>query len=38
MEYTEEEQAYRDQLIKEIEEMRVYLQGEPEKPKLKVVE
>lgn len=38
MEYTEEEQAYRDKLIKEIEEMRVYLQGEPEKPKLKVVE
>lgn len=38
MEYTAEEQAYRDKLIREIEEMRVMLQEEPEKPKLKVVE
>ena len=38
MEYTPEEQAYRDKLIREIEEMRVMLQEEPEKPKLKVVE
>lgn len=38
MEYTPEEQAYRDKLIREIEEMRVTLQEEPEKPKLKVVE
>lgn len=37
-EYTAEEQAYRDKLIREIEEMRVMLQEEPEKPKLKVVE
>jgi hypothetical protein len=37
-EYTQEEQAYRDKLIKEIEEMRVQLQGEPERPKLRVVE
>jgi len=38
MEYTEKEQAYRDKLIKEIEEMREQLQGEPERPKLRVVE
>lgn len=38
MEYTPEEQAYRDKLIREIEEMRVLIQGEPEKPKLRVVE
>lgn len=38
MEYTPEEQAYRDKLIQEIEEMRVaLLKDEPEKPKLKLV-
>lgn len=37
MEYTAEEQAYRDKLIREIEEMRSLLQEEPEKPKLRVV-
>jgi hypothetical protein len=35
-EYTAEEQAYRDKLIREIEEMRSLLE-EPEKPKLRVV-
>lgn len=37
MEYTQEEQEYRDKLIREIEEMRSLLQDEPEKPKLRVV-
>ncbi len=38
MEYTAEEQAHRDKLIKEIEEMRVLIQDVPEKPDLRVVE
>lgn len=38
MEYTAEEQAYRDKLIREIEEMRVLIEDTPEKPKLKLVE
>lgn len=37
MEYTPEEQAYRDKLIREIEEMRVLLQDESQEPKLRVV-
>lgn len=37
MEYTAEEQAYRDKLIREIEEMRVLIDDTPEKPKLRVV-
>ena len=37
MEYTAEEQAYRDKLIREIEEMRVLIEDVPEKPTLKVV-
>lgn len=38
MEYTAEEQAYRDKLIKEIEEMRVLIDDTPSEPKLKLVE
>lgn len=37
MEYTAEEQAHRDKLIKEIEEMRVLIEDTSDKPTLRVV-